>query len=94
MTPEILRLHKTGIPAFEIAEQVHLGRTLVCKILRQEGVRLYRGSPMRLTPADVSWAMAQLRDGRAITPVAKELGVSTTLIRIRLKERQKQQKQG
>ena len=91
---EILRLHQAGIPAFEIAEQVHLGRALVCKILRQEGISLCRGSALKLPPDGMAWADAEMQRGRTITSVAKELGVSTTLIRIRQRERAKQLLQG
>ena len=94
MTAEILRLHQTGIPAFRIADQVHMGRTLVCKILRQEGISLCRGSALKLPPDRMEWAEAEMQKGRTITSVAMELGVSTTLIRIRLNERAKLLQQG
>ena len=94
MTAEILRHHQAGIPAFQIAEQVYLGRTLVCKILRQEGISLCRGSALKLPPDGIAWAEAEMQKGRTITSVAKELGVSTTLIRIRLNERAKLLQQG
>jgi len=94
MAAEVLRLNQTGIPAFRIAEQVHLGRILVCKILHQEGISLCRGSALKLPTDGIVWAEAEMQKGRTITSVAKELGVSTTLIRIRLNGRAKLLQQG
>ena len=90
---EILSLHQTGMPAYQIAEQVHLGKELVCKILRQEGVSLTKGSPMKLTSELLATAERQLQAGRTLQSVADEIGVSTTLIRLRLNEKVEQPKQ-
>ena len=90
---EILTLHHKGLLAYQIAEQVKLGKDLVCKILRQEGVTLTKGSAMKLTPELLALAEQGFQDGRTLQSLADEIGVSTTLIRMRLKAKAKRLKQ-
>lgn len=84
---EIMALHREGFPLAGISEKVGLGVVVVSRILRQEGIRLRSGSPLKLTPEGILWAEAELQKGRMITSVAETLGVSTALIRIRMRER-------
>ena len=86
-TDEIVALHREGFSLAGISEKVELGAGVVSRVLRQKGISLRSGSPLKLTPEGIVWAEAELQKGRMIASVAETLGVSTTLIRTRMKER-------
>ena len=86
-TGEILALQRTGLPLREISKQVQVGVVVVSRVLRQEGVVLHKGSPVKLTLEGCLWADSEMEKGRTLVSVALELGVSATLIRTRRKER-------
>lgn len=83
---EVARLHREGLPAYRIAELLSLDAAVVCRVLRGEGMSLKKGSPLKLTPGMVITAERQLQEGRTLRAVADELGVSGTLIRLRVRE--------
>jgi len=87
MTDTILALSRDGNTLTRISEKVGIGVVVVSRVLRQEGITLTKGSPMKLTLEGVDWAAAELRKGRTLNAVSKDLGVSATLVRFRLKER-------
>lgn len=87
-TGEIIARHREGLSLAGISEKVDLGVVVVSRVLRQEGISLRKGSPLKLTPEGIAWAEIELQKGRTITSIAETLGVSTTLIRTRLKGRE------
>ena len=87
MTDRILALHRDGLTLAEISGQVGFGVVVVSRVLHQDGIVLVKGSPMKLTSAGIDWAEAELRKGRTLNAVSRDLGVSATLVRLRLKER-------
>jgi hypothetical protein len=87
LAEKIVALHHAGLPVYQIAEEVHLGVGIVSRVLRQTGISLCSGSPVKLTQAQIEVAAAALDAGRTLASVAEDLGVSTTLVRLRVKER-------
>lgn len=80
---EVLKRHQAGEPAYRIAKSLCMSPETIASILRREGVVLQGGSPQKLTEDMVRWADAELVRGRTLRAVAKELGVSETLVRLR-----------
>ena len=87
MSDTFLVLHHDGLTLAGIAEKTGVGVGVISRVLRQEGIILTSGSPQKLTLSGIEWAEAELQRGRTLNAVAKDLGVSATLVRIRLKER-------
>jgi len=87
MADTILMLHRDGHTLSGISKKVGIGVVVVSRVLRHEGIVLVKGSPMKLTLEGVDWAIAELRKGRTLNAVSKDLGVSATLVRFRLKEK-------
>jgi len=92
-TEAILNLHEQGMTGVQIGQQLGITPNMACKALRMEGITLRGGAPIKLTPEQISWAADELSKGRTLKAVADELGVSGTLVRIRVKERIEQSKQ-
>jgi transposase len=59
---------------------------VVGRILREEGVVLHAGSEKKLASEQIRWAQTELRKGRSLKDVSVELGVSTTLVRLRVRQ--------
>ena len=76
---------RNGKTAQQIASERKMCPRVVCRILREAGVSLRRGSARKLEDEQVAWAVGELSRGRTLRSVAQELGVSETLIRIRRK---------
>lgn len=79
----IVSEYRGGKAAQEIAADRRMCPRVVCRVLRQEGVTLVRGSAQKLDRTQVEWADKELLGGRTLRSVAQELGVSDTLIRVR-----------
>ncbi len=79
----IVTAYRSGMAAHEIASDRKMCPRVVCRVLRQEGVQLVRGSAQKLNQEQVVWADQELSRGRTLRAVALELGVSDTLIRVR-----------
>nr|WP_320131698.1 hypothetical protein [uncultured Holophaga sp.] len=82
---EIVHLHGEGLPGYRIAEQLGLTARMVCAVLTQEGIKLRKGSPQKLTDEVLSWVERQFTLGRTQRVIAEELSVSETLLRTRRK---------
>ena len=87
MAQEIINLHGQGMTGEQIGLRLGITREMACKVLRAEGVLLRSGSPVKLTPSLIDWADVELAKGRTLKSVAEEIGVSGTLVRLRLKEK-------
>ena len=79
----------TGV---QIGKQLGITAEMACKVLRMEGVSLRGGSPVKLTPELITWAVDAVSKGRTLKSVADEIGVSNTLVRLRLREKAEQSK--
>jgi DNA-binding CsgD family transcriptional regulator len=88
---EILRLHREGMPAYKIAKELGIPEGTTAKILTQEGVTLVGGAPQKLFPDQVAWAARELTTGRTLKSVADALGVSGTLVRLRVRQMRRDQ---
>ncbi len=91
-TLEILSLHEQGMTGVQIGKQLGITAEMACKVLRMEGVSLRGGSPVKLTPELITWAVDAVSKGRTLKSVADEIGVSNTLVRLRLREKAEQSK--
>jgi hypothetical protein len=80
----IVAEYRSGMAAHAIATDRGMCPKVVCRLLREEGVALVRGSAQKLTWEQVEWAGKELSRGRTLRSVAEELGVSDTLIRVRM----------
>lgn len=86
LADEILGLHLAGMPAYRIAEQLGITAEAASLALRREGICLRGGAPQKLTREMVVWADGELSRGRTLRSVSQELGVSGTLVKIRLRQ--------
>ena len=82
----IIAEYRGGRAAHAIATDRGMCPKVVCRVLRDEGVALVRGSAQKLTWERVEWAELELSRGRTLRSVAEELGVSGTLIRVRMRQ--------
>jgi len=82
----VLGMHGEGHPVYRISAEVGIGVKLISRILADEGFILESGSPQKLTRDQVLWADAEIANGRTLSAVAAELGVSGTLVRTRRKQ--------
>jgi hypothetical protein len=80
--------YRRGKAAHAIAADRRMCPRVVCRILRQEGVQMIRGSVQKLTWELLDWAERELSGGRTLRSIAEELNVSDTLIRVWRKRRQ------
>jgi len=79
----IRKLHVSGEPAYRIATAMNVGVRQVRMILKDLGIVLHRGVAKKITDEQILWADGELRSGRTLKSIAKDLGVSDTLIRVR-----------
>jgi hypothetical protein len=91
-SPDILRLHHEGATALQTGSSLGISHKVVCRVLRDAGIALRGGSPLKLTPELINWAESELGKGRTLKAVANEIGVSSTLVRLRLREKKEQSK--
>lgn len=94
LSDQILKLHHDGVAAYKIAERLEMGEPQVCRILHKARVHLQSGSPKKLTPDLLDHAKQELQKGRTLQSVSDEIGVSTTLLRLRLREKVTRQDRG
>jgi hypothetical protein len=80
----IVAEYRHGKAAHAIAADRRMCPKVVCRLLLEEGVQLVRGSAKKLTWEQVEWAAQELSRKRTLRSVAEELGVSGTLIRVRM----------
>ena len=92
-TEAILNLHEQGMTGVQIGQQLGITSNMACKVLRMEGITLRGGAAIKLTPELIALAADELSKGRTLKAVADELGVSGTLVRLRVKEYIEQSKQ-
>jgi len=84
MTDMILALHCDGQTLYGISKKIGVGVVVVSRVLRQEGIVLVKGSPMKLTLEGIDWAIAELRKGRTLNAVSKDLACSAMFSSMRV----------
>ena len=82
----IVAEYRSGKAAHLIASDRGICPKVVCRLLREAGVVLVSGSARKLTWEQVEWADRELSRGRTLRSVAEELGVSGTLVRLRVRQ--------
>lgn len=83
---DILQRHQEGWTVVRIADVLNLCPRVVARVLKDAGVVLRAGSPKKLESEQVAWAAQVLGMGMTLKAVADALGVSDTLVRMRVRQ--------
>lgn len=84
-TETIWKLHQEGWTVVRIADDLKVCPRVVARVLREKGAVLRSGSAKKLGSEGVAWAEQELSQGRSLKAVAADLGVSDTLVRLRVR---------